>query len=291
MSELFKEYTHVVTDPTKQWPYFDIPGCLKMLSWSVDECFVCIWPQYIENSSLTRHAVVQLALYTCQPFRDIPPPPTDIISSEREVYLLDEYNQENGDKKQRKYSCRSVISIVEALATALMHYEDRCERTYAWPAFQEKQDICIQHLENVRQLFSALRKRHITPEDPLLQNMRLPQSDPMQEMINILQAITENDYQHAGGPTGTPHDPRTQLNKWMLLSEMSEAFRPIKWGKEARYRALAAIMKQMQICNANGSEWTPGAIKAFLRRPPDQHLNVTIKLTRPNIAPWYTRPQ
>jgi hypothetical protein len=290
MSELFKEYTHVVADPTKQWPYFDIPGCLKMLSWSVDECYGQIWPQWIENSSLTRHAVVQLALYTCQPFRDVPPPSSPRCT-EPEGYLLDEYNLENGDKKQRKYPCHSVISIVEALATALMDYEAWCERTYAWRAFQEQQDICIKHLENVQQLFSALRRHHITPKDPLLQNMRLPQSDPMQGMINILQAITENDYQHAGGPTGTPHDPRTQLNKWRLLSKMNEAFRPIKWGKEATYRALAAIMNQMQICNTKGSEWTPGAIKTFLARGLDPRLKVTINLTRPNVVPWYTRPE
>jgi hypothetical protein len=72
MSEIFKEYTHIVVDPTKTWPYFDIPGCLKRLSWSVNECYGHIWPQWFENSSLTRHAVVQLALYTCYPFGDVP---------------------------------------------------------------------------------------------------------------------------------------------------------------------------------------------------------------------------
>jgi hypothetical protein len=129
MSELFKEYTHVVTDPTKQWPYFDIPGCLKILSWSVDECFGHIWPQYIENSSLTRHAVVQLALYTCSPFRDVPPASYP-RRGDGEGYIIDEYTLASGDKKQRKYPCHSVISIVEALATALMHYEARCESVF-----------------------------------------------------------------------------------------------------------------------------------------------------------------
>ena len=73
MSEFFKEYTHIVADPTKTWPYFDIPGCLKRLPWSVDECDGRITPQWMTEDGLTRHAVVQLALYTCPPFRDIPP--------------------------------------------------------------------------------------------------------------------------------------------------------------------------------------------------------------------------
>jgi hypothetical protein len=38
ISELCKEYTHIVAD-LKDWPYFDIPGCLKMLRWSDAECF------------------------------------------------------------------------------------------------------------------------------------------------------------------------------------------------------------------------------------------------------------
>jgi hypothetical protein len=36
MSEFFDEYTHVVAD-LKDWPYFDIPDCLKMLPWSGDQ--------------------------------------------------------------------------------------------------------------------------------------------------------------------------------------------------------------------------------------------------------------
>jgi hypothetical protein len=125
--------------------------------------------------------------------------------------------------------------------------------------------------------------------------MRLEQSDPFQEVINILQAITAKDYQRAGGPTNTPHDPRAHLNKWHLLREMNEAFRgfkPMKWSEAATYRALAAILNQMQICNAEGGEWTSGAIKTFLARGPDPRLTLfTIRLTRPNVEPWYTRPQ
>jgi hypothetical protein len=73
MSEFFKEYTHLVADPTKTWPYFDIGGCLKRLPWSVNQCYQHIARQWFKDSLLTRHAVVQLALYACDPFRDIPP--------------------------------------------------------------------------------------------------------------------------------------------------------------------------------------------------------------------------
>jgi hypothetical protein len=73
MSEFFEKYTGIVADPTKTWPYFDIPGCLKRLPWSVKQCYGHITPGWIENSLLTRHAAVQLALYACGPFRDIPP--------------------------------------------------------------------------------------------------------------------------------------------------------------------------------------------------------------------------
>jgi hypothetical protein len=62
MSEFFEEYTHIVADPRKTWPYFDVPGCLRRLSWSVDECYGRIAPQWMTKDGLTRHAVVQLAL-------------------------------------------------------------------------------------------------------------------------------------------------------------------------------------------------------------------------------------
>jgi hypothetical protein len=62
MSEFFDEYTHIMADPRKQWPYFDIPGCLKMLSWSVDECGGRIYPRWYTKDGFTRHAVVQLAI-------------------------------------------------------------------------------------------------------------------------------------------------------------------------------------------------------------------------------------
>jgi hypothetical protein len=289
MSELVREYPHIVADPTKEWLYFDIPGCLKMLSWSVDECFGHIWPQYFEKSSLTRHAVVQLALYTCQPFRDTPAWYPG--GAEREGYIIDEHHLKNGDKKQHKYPCRSVTSLVEALATALMNYEIQCEWFDGWQAFQKERDVCLKHLQHAKQLFVALKRRGITPEDPTLKHRRMLQSDPLQEVINILPCLTKDDYQRAGGHTITPGDPWTQFNKWILLSEMSEAFRPIKWRKEVTYRALAAIMNQMQIYNAKGGEWTPSAIKTFLARGPTTGLEVRIHLTRPNIVPWYTKPE
>jgi hypothetical protein len=49
MSELFREYTHIVAEPMKKWPYFDIPGCLRKLSWSVGQCYQHITPRWIEN--------------------------------------------------------------------------------------------------------------------------------------------------------------------------------------------------------------------------------------------------
>jgi hypothetical protein len=86
MSEFFDESTHIVAEPRKQWPYFDIPGCLRMLSWSVDECYGRIYPKYITKDGLARHAVVQVALYTCPPFREITPSP-HIWISETEGYI------------------------------------------------------------------------------------------------------------------------------------------------------------------------------------------------------------
>jgi hypothetical protein len=109
MSEFFKEYSHLVADPTKTWPYFDIPGCLKKLSWSVDQCYGHIWPQWFENSGLKRHAVVQLALYTCYPFGDVPPEGYG-GRTEPEGYIIDQYALKDGKTKQRKYPCRSITS-------------------------------------------------------------------------------------------------------------------------------------------------------------------------------------
>src|SRR6266576_2756734 len=135
MSELLDEYTHIVAD-LKNWPYFDIPGCLKMLRWSDAECSGHITPQWLENGLYTRHAVVQLALYTCPPFRDLPPEYHPFHAATEGYKIIDEYEIKNGDKKQRKYPCHSVTSLVEALATALMHYESSCERMNTWSHFQ-----------------------------------------------------------------------------------------------------------------------------------------------------------
>jgi len=165
MSEFFKEYTHLVADPTKTWPYFDIPGCLKMLPWSVDQCYGHIYPQWITKSGLARHAVVQLALYTCYPFRDVPPDGYQ-GREEMEGCIIDESDLKNGDKKPRKHLCCSVTSLVEALATALMQYESWCEYIYRWPLFEDQRDGCVAFLRTVQDLKSALGRRGFSWEDP-----------------------------------------------------------------------------------------------------------------------------
>ena len=291
MSELFDEYTHIVAD-LKPWPYFDIPGCLKMLSWSDAECFGRITPQWLKNGSYTRHAVVQLALYTCPPFRDIPPAGYP-RSSATEGYIIDESDLKSGDKKQHKYLCPCVRSLIEALATALMQYESWCEYFYRWPRFEKQRDICIALLRTVRNLKSALGRRGFSWEDPTLKHKRTI-DDRIEEVIDIVEAITYTDYQHAGAPTNTPGDPRAHGDKFNLLLKMEEAFRthmPATWSQAATYRALATIMNQLQIKNAQGKEWHPNAVKRFLARGPDPRLTFTVHLARPNVVPWYTRPE
>jgi hypothetical protein len=292
MSEFFKEYTHIVADPTKTWPYFDIPGCLKRLPWSVDECDGRITPQWMTEDGLTRHAVVQLALYTCPPFRDIPPagyPRTDAT----EGYIIAQDPLKNNDQKPRKYLCRDVRSLVEALATALMHYESWCEYVYGWPQFQDERERAVSFLSNVQAIMSALRQKGSKRKDPTLKNKRKLE-DEIDKTINISNAITYQDYQRAGAPTDTPGDPRAHGNKHYLLTKMQEAFRtymPENWSDMATYRALAAIMNQMQIKNADGRDWKPNSIKQLLKRGPHPRLTWSIHLTHPNVEPWYTRPE
>ena len=318
ISELCREYNHIVDD-LKSWPYFDIRGCLERLPWSVDECYSRILPQWIENSSLTRHAVVQLALYACDPFRDVPPdlacltcvsrdstpsrppggpyfnralPDGYYFRAEPVGHLIDQYLDKSNNQKQRKYPCPAVVPLIEALATALMQYELWCEYCDGWRHFEEQRDIAIRSLESTEALFDALRRRDIPPEEPTLKHDRKLQKD-LQRSIDILKAITREDYKHAGGQTDTPSDPRAHGNKYTLLMAMDNAFAaygPAKWTREATYRALTEILNQMQILNAERKQWSPIAIKGFLRRGPDPRLRFTINVTRPNVEPWYTRP-
>jgi hypothetical protein len=111
MPEFFEEYTHIVADPKKTWPYFDIPGRLRVLPWSVDECYGRITPQWITKNGLTRHAVVQLALYTCPLFCDVPPAGCP-RRSDPEGYITNHSKKKNGDKHQRKYLCSSVSALI-----------------------------------------------------------------------------------------------------------------------------------------------------------------------------------
>jgi hypothetical protein len=296
MSEFFDEYTHIVADPRKPWPYFDIPSCLKMLSWSVDECCGRIYPRWSTKDGFTRHAVVQLALYTCPPFSAITPGQYLWISETEgyiEGYIIDQPERGKREQKQRKYPCRSVIALVEALATALMHYESACEQGNWWPSFQRDVDSSIQFLRGFPRLReNASRRGHAPQHQKLWHNKRLPKE--VQSVIDAIEAFTYEDYQHTNAPTNEPSDPRTHGRKHCLLKEMEEAFHtymPEDWPHMATCRALAAIMNQMQITNAKGKQWSAGSIKRFLRRGPDPRLGVTITIRRQNIVPWYTRPE
>jgi hypothetical protein len=319
MSEFFEEYTHIVAD-LKPWDYFDIPNCLKRLSWSVDQCYTHIVPQWFKGSLLTRHAVVQLALYACDPFRHIPPdihsmccvsrdgtpskPPGDFYF-DRELpdgyyyraepvgHLIDQYADKSNDQKQHKYPCPAIVPLIEALATALIRYEWWCEFDNGWPKFQEERERSIAFLETVKDLKKALGRAGFSWENPTLKHKR-NFTDRIDEVITIVTAISEHDYQHSGAATNMPHHPRVHGNKFNLLSAMEKAFTtymPETWPQVATYRALASIMNQMQITNANGKTWSAGAIKTFLVRGPDPRLRLTIKLTTPTIKSWYTRPE
>jgi hypothetical protein len=198
MSEFFKEYTHLVTDPTKTWPYFDIPGCLKRLPWTVHQCYNHIPRRWFENSLLTRHAVVQLALYACDPFRGIPPdldcltcvsrdgtpsrppggpyvdsalPDGYYFRAEPVGHLIDHYQDKGNDQKQRQYPCPAVVPLIEALATALMRYESWCEYGNGWRRFEAGRDKTIVFLASTQAVFDALRRRNIPPEEPTLNSM------------------------------------------------------------------------------------------------------------------------
>jgi hypothetical protein len=179
ISEFCREYTHIVDD-LKNWPYFDIPGCLKRLSWSLDECYGRIGPQWIRNSSLTRHAVVQLALYTCPSFRNIRPA-GDIRSSVTEGDIVDQL--ESGNEKE--YLCPSVMSLVEALATALMQYEVRCERIDTWQRFQTQRDSAITLLEDFLWLWENARRHGFPPKDSELSHKKKLPAD-IQKVIRAL---------------------------------------------------------------------------------------------------------
>jgi hypothetical protein len=322
MSEFFKEYTHLVADPTKTWPYFDIPGCLKRLTWSVGQCYKHLAPHWLpRDEGLSRHAVVQLALYACGPFLDIQPdldclrcvsrdgtpcrPPGDLslyfhsplpdgyyYRAEPVGYLTDQYSDKSENQKQHQYLCPTIVPLIEALATALIRHESWCEYTYGWSPFQEQRDIAIGFLEDLQKLFSVLRRKDIPAEHPSLYHKKDTQEE-LQKAIDIAKVVTLTDYQHAGGPTDAPGDPRAHGNKHILLKNMDEAFRiygPAQWSREATYRALASIMNQLQIKNAQGNDWSPGAIKKFLRDGPDRRLRFRINIIRPNVEPWYTRP-
>jgi hypothetical protein len=319
ISELCREYTHIVDD-LKWWPYFDIPGCLKRLPWSVDECYRRISPQWIQNSSLTRHAVVQLALYTCPPFRDMPPdiqymtcvsrdgtpsrppggpyfdralPDGYYFRAEPVGQLIDQSPDKSNNQKQRKYPCPAVVPLIEALATALIDYEHWCEQANSWPHFQMRRDACITFLKDFLWLRKNASQRGFTPQDPKLwHNRSLPNN--IQRVTDAVDAFNYNDYQHTNAPTNEPRDPGTRGRKYDLLNNMNKAFstyKPEKWSNEATYRALAAIVNQMEISYSKDKQWTPAAIKQLLKRDPNRRLTFTVHLTRPNVVPWYTRPE
>ena len=103
----------------------------------------------------------------------------------------------------------------------------------------------------------------------LWHNKSLP--GDIQQLIHAVEAFTYDDYLHTNAPTNKPRDPRTHGRKYDLLNEMNEAFstyKPERWGQEATYRALAAIVNQLEIWNAKRKEWTPAAIKQLLKRCP-----------------------
>ena len=212
MSEFFEEYTHIVADSTKTWPYFDIPSCLKILPWSYAECFSRIRLQwYVANSGWTRHAVVQLALYTCQPFRDITPARSLWINAPEgyiDGYIIDQSELKNGEQKQRKYPCRSVTALIEPLATALMDYEFWCEQDNWWPRFERDRDRCIKFLENFSWVPKDFKRRDITPNDPVLQHNRWLEKY-IQRLIKAIHAFTYKDYQRTYNPTNEPRSTRS----------------------------------------------------------------------------------
>jgi hypothetical protein len=197
----------------------------------------------------------------------------------------------DNNEKQRQYPCPSVPALIEAFATAFMTHEAWCEYMYQWPVFKVRREDCIRFLENFLSLYRGVRQR-----GPLKDRRFYHKRDLEKEIKNTikdLQAFTYDDYQHAGAPADTPGDSRAHANKYMLLRDLENAFRtygPAEWSREATYRALAAMMNQMQIYNAKGKDWTPSAMKKFLVHGPDSGLTLKLKFTRPNIEPWYKRP-
>jgi hypothetical protein len=179
------------------------------------------------------------------------------------------------------------------LATALMHYEYWCEQANSWAHFQMRQDVCITFLEDFLWLRTNASRRGFAPKHQKLWHSKRFRKD-IELLIEAVKGFTYNNYQHANAPTNEPRDPRTHGRKYDLLNEMKEAFstyKPEKWGEEATYRALAAIVNQMDITNAKRKPWKAAAIKQLLKRGPDSRLTFTVHLTRPNVLPWYTRPE
>jgi hypothetical protein len=317
MSELFREYTHIVAEPMREWPHFDIQACLKKLSWSVEQCYQHITPRWIENDLFTPHAVVQLALYACDPFREIPPdvqrmravsrdgshfftkppdrsyprgvlPDGYYFRAEPVGHIIDDSLDKSKARKERKHLCPAVVPLVETLATAFIGYEDSCEYSYGWPTFQAERDMSIRFLKRSLQCWGEQKRRRITPEHPDLYHNRSAPTD-IPKVISFLQSLTEHDYEGARWPTNNPSHPVSLARKWWLVQEMEKAFQeygPIKWPKAKSHRAIAAILNQMKIVNAYGKEWNSDAIKGLLQRGPGPDVVWTTSLTHPNLHLW-----
>ena len=222
MSEFFEEDTHIVADSTKTWPYFDIPGCLKILHLSDAECSSRITHRWLESGGYSRHAVVQLALYTCPPFHDITSVRAHWINAPEgyiDGYIIDQSESKNGEQKQRKYPCRSVMGLIEALATALMHYESCCEEGNWWPNFERQRDISITFLKGFAWLRKNASRRGFTPKNPILWHNRKLQAE-IQHVIQAAEAFTYDDYRKTYAPTNKPSDPRAHGRKYDLLTQM-----------------------------------------------------------------------
>jgi hypothetical protein len=269
MSELLRKYYSIVVEPEKDWLYFDIPGCLEKLPWSLGQCYAHISPHWLDGSSFTRHAIVQLALYTCYPFCEAPPEGYR-RRTDPNGYIIDLYHQKDQKTRQNRIPCHSPIGLIEELATDVMGYEASCEYSYGWPRFEAEREMVVKFLKTNRWLWNNLRQQKITPERAGLQNHRMFASN-LQEMIGDLLLITEQDYKNGKGPTNHPRHPIGRALRWGLIDSMYETFKtyvPTKRSDSAIYRALAAIMTQLGIHHGKGPQWEPDAVKTFLRRGP-----------------------
>jgi hypothetical protein len=82
-----------------------------------------------------------------------------------------------------------VTSLVEALATALMHYESRCEQLDSWLSFQIDRDRCIRFLESFLWLRKNASQRGFAPKNPVLwHNRKLPVN--IQSVIQAVESFT-----------------------------------------------------------------------------------------------------